>query len=133
MMQHPQHIAAHALRNAHAMTDVTGFGLVGHVQEICTASGLQAEIWRDAVPFYDGARALSDAGVKSSLLEANIANAPTVGISDPLLHDPQTAGGMLAALPRAEAEVVIQNMKSTGQNAVIIGVLSTGVDSIKVT
>lgn len=57
-MQQPQQIAAEALSNARAMTDVTGFGLAGHVQAICTASGLQAEIWRDAVPIYEGARAV---------------------------------------------------------------------------
>jgi selenide,water dikinase len=132
MMQHPQDIAAQALNAAHAMTDVTGFGLAGHVQAICAASGVQAEIWRDAVPLYDGARALSDAGAISSLLEANIASAPTIGINDPLLHDPQTAGGMLAALPRAEAEQAIATMQKNGQDAVIIGALSAGHSPIKI-
>ena len=125
-MQQPQHIPAQALRNAHAMTDVTGFGLAGHIQAICAASKLRAEISLDTVPVYDGARALSQAGVQSSLLVSNIADAPTAGRSDPLLHDPQTAGGMLAALPRAAAEQAIAQMYAQGQEAVIIGKVSTG-------
>ena len=131
-MEQPQHIAAQALSCAHAMTDTTGFGLAGHIQEICNASGMQAEIWHDKIPFYHGARALSDAGVQSSLLRSNIADAPTTGIADPLLHDPQTAGGLLAALPRAVAEQVIADLASQGQQAVIIGTLSLGKGPITV-
>jgi selenide,water dikinase len=125
-MEQPQQIAAQALAGAHAMTDVTGFGLIGHVQAICRASGVQAVITRDAVPVYAGARALSAAGHGSSLLAANIADAPTTGITDPLLHDPQTAGGLLAALPRAQAEQAVAQMRAQGVQAVIIGEVSAG-------
>lgn len=131
-MEQPQHITARVLNDAHAMTDTTGFGLAGHVQAICAASGLQAEIWRDQVPFYEGARALSDAGTASSLLAANIADAPTVGIADPLLHDPQTAGGLLAALPRDAAEQAVESLRAQGQAAYIIGQLSAGKGPIQV-
>ena len=41
---------------AHAMTDVTGFGLAGHVKAICEASGLDAELWQAAIPIYAGRR-----------------------------------------------------------------------------
>jgi selenide,water dikinase len=129
-LEQPQHVAAHALRSAHAMTDTTGFGLAGHVQAICDASGMQAEIWRDAVPLYAGVRALSDAGVQSSLLQANIADAPATGISDPLLHDPQTAGGLLAALPQDAAEQAVDALNAQGQQAYIIGKLSQGAGPI---
>ncbi|KEJ90147.1 Pyridine nucleotide-disulfide oxidoreductase / selenide, water dikinase [Sulfitobacter donghicola DSW-25 = KCTC 12864 = JCM 14565] len=131
-MEQPQIIAAKALQHANAMTDTTGFGLAGHVQEICKASGLQAELWHKEIPFYDGAQALSQAGFQSSLLSANIAAAPTSGISDPLLHDPQTAGGLLAALPKAAAEQAISEMAKQGQEAVIIGQLTRGEAAIKV-
>jgi selenide,water dikinase len=126
MMEQPQHLAAQVLRDAHAMTDTTGFGLAGHVQAICEASGVQAEIWRAKVPLYRGARALSDAGVRSSLLLDNIENAPTVGISDPLMHDPQTAGGLLAALPLEAAQQAVNALQAQGQQASIIGQLTKG-------
>ena len=126
LMEQPQHLAAHILSDAHAMTDTTGFGLAGHVQAICEASGVQAEIWRDKVPLYHGARALSDVGVRSSLLQDNIENAPTVGISDPLMHDPQTAGGLLAALPLEAAQQAVATLQVQGQQACIIGQFKKG-------
>lgn len=126
MMEQPQHLAAQVLSGAHAMTDTTGFGLAGHVQAICEASGVQAEIWRDKVPLYHGARALSDVGVRSSLLQDNIENAPTVGISDPLMHDPQTAGGLLAALPLEAAQQAVTTLHAQGQQAYIIGQFKNG-------
>ncbi|SDW41171.1 selenide, water dikinase SelD [Roseicitreum antarcticum] len=132
VMEQPQHIAAQMLHAAHAMTDVTGFGLIGHIQAICAASGVQAEIQHDKIPFYDGAQALSEAGYQSSLLSANIADAPTSGLSDPLLHDPQTAGGLLAALPLAAAQRVVAALKAQGQYAVIIGTLLAGEGPVKV-
>ncbi len=132
MMEHPQDLAAQALKNAHAMTDITGFGLAGHVQAICEASGLRAEIWRDKVPLYHGARALSDIGIRSSLLQDNIKNAPTEGISDPLMHDPQTAGGLLAALAPAVAQQTVTSLQEQGQTAEIIGQLSKGHGLLKI-
>ena len=132
MMEQPQHIAAGILKNAQAMTDVTGFGLAGHVQAICAASGVQAEIWRDKVPVYEGARELSDAGVFSSLLAANTADALTTGLPDPLLHDPQTAGGLLAALPRDAAETALEALRDQGCEGHIIGALSAGSGPIRV-
>jgi selenide,water dikinase len=126
IMEQPQAVAAQVLSDAHAMTDTTGFGLAGHVQAICEASGVQAEIWRDKVPLYRGARALSDAGIRSSLLLDNIENAPTVGISDPLMHDPQTAGGLLAALPLEAAQQSVATLQAQGQQACIIGQLTKG-------
>lgn len=132
-MEQPQDIAARALGQAHAMTDTTGFGLAGHVQAMCDASRVHAEIWRDQIPLYAGARALSDQGVASSLLEANIADAPTLGIHDPLLHDPQTAGGLLAAMPRSAAEAAIASLEVQGGQGWIIGALTAGTGPIRIT
>ena len=132
-MQQPQSRQADILRDAHAMTDVTGFGLAGHIQAICAASGLRAEVMQSAVPMYQGARALSQGGTGSSLLSANIANAPTTGITDPLLHDPQTAGGLLAALPQSAADQAIRALKKEGLEGWIIGTLHAGQGPITVT
>ncbi|MEB8388556.1 selenide, water dikinase SelD [Rhodobacteraceae bacterium KMM 6894] len=111
---------------AHAMTDVTGFGLAGHVQAICAASGLDAEMWQAAIPIYAGARALSDAGVSSSLLAANSADAPVEGIQDALMHDPQTAGGLLAAVPEDQSAGAIEALRAMGCAGHIIGRLTKG-------
>ena len=101
-MQAGQAAASAALAPvAHAMTDVTGFGLVGHLQNICIASGVGAEIMLDDVPVLPGAEALAEQGVRSTLFDQNRA----VSIDTPkgpradLLFDPQTAGGLLAAVP----------------------------------
>lgn len=132
-MQQPQSRQADILRDAHAMTDVTGFGLAGHIQAICAASGVRAEIMQSAVPMYQGARALSQGGTGSSLLSANITNAPTIGTTDPLLHDPQTAGGLLAALPQSAADQAIRTLKKEGLQGWIIGTLHAGQGPITVT
>lgn len=132
IMEQPQDYAARVLSGAHAMTDVTGFGLAGHVHEICEASGLQAEIWQSTIPVYSQARHLSNRGVQSSLLRANIENAPIVGTIDPLLHDPQTAGGLLAALSPDAASTALSNLASHGRKGWIIGRLSKGSGAIRV-
>ena len=125
-MEQSQNEAASILSGAHAITDVTGFGLAGHVHEICKASNLQAELWHEQIPLYDGARMLSDLGVQSSLLQTNIADAPTAGLTHPLLHDPQTAGGLLAALPREAAQAALAALHSKGLTGWIIGEFSAG-------
>ena len=111
---------------AHAMTDVTGFGLAGHVRAICAASGLDAELWSDAIPTYAGARALSEAGVSSTLMPSNRADAPVTGGDDPLLFDPQTAGGLLAAVPQGHVERVKDALFAQGCVGHSIGQLSEG-------
>jgi selenide,water dikinase len=125
-MEHPQTTAADVLRHAHAMTDVTGFGLAGHVQAICRASAVRAELWHNAIPLYEGARALSAQGIASSLFATNAADAPVEGVREPLVHDPQTAGGLLAALPEAEAHEAIGALKSRGGTGWIIGRILKG-------
>ena len=115
---------------AHAMVDVTGFGLAGHLQAICAASGLNAELLREAIPIYSGARALSDAGVSSSLMLANRADAPVEGVQDELLHDPQTAGGLLAAVPKEQSAALIEALRAKGCAGHVIGRLTKGTGRI---
>ena len=107
MMRHSSSEAAAILAPiAHAMTDVTGFGLAGHLQNICKASGVGAEIDLSAIPLLPGAEALSAQGIRSSLFAQNQAAARVMGAQGPradLLHDPQTAGGLLAAVPASAA------------------------------
>jgi selenide,water dikinase len=111
---------------AHAMTDVTGFGLAGHVQAICGMSELDAHLWQNTIPTYDGARALSETGISSTLMPANRLDAPVMGIEDALLHDPQTAGGLLAAVPEGQSLAIIKALNSKGCIGHIIGKLTKG-------
>ncbi|NNE53825.1 MAG: selenide, water dikinase SelD [Sulfitobacter sp.] len=126
MMAQGQGEAARILNRAHAMTDVTGFGLAGHLSAICKASCVDATLWHEAIPLYDGARRLSQAGVASTLMPANRGDATVEGADDPLLYDPQTAGGLLAAVPDEEAERLLAALKEAGCEAAIIGQLAEG-------
>jgi len=122
-MSRPQARAAEILMDAHAMTDVTGFGLYGHLAGICEASGVGAELSFDAVPLMQGAAQLAAQGVRSSLFADNRALAPdvhTTGAQD-LLFDPQTAGGLLAAVAKNDAQKLVQDLQQAGETAAIIG------------
>ncbi|MFQ6553733.1 selenide, water dikinase SelD [Aestuariibius insulae] len=125
-MAQSQGQAAALLRKAHAMTDVTGFGLAGHCLNICEASGLAAEIELAAIPVYDGAQALAGQGVQSVLMPTNRADAASrITVPDDprtaLLFDPQTAGGLLAACPAKTADKTLANLHSAGFDAAIVG------------
>lgn len=102
--------AAEAARGAgaHALTDVTGFGLLGHLHEVCEASGLAAELEAEAVPALPGALELaSGGGAEAGGSARNAADAErftTWGAAVPaerraLLTDAMTSGGLLAAVP----------------------------------
>lgn len=113
--------------HATAMTDVTGFGLAGHLLEILDASGCAATLRLDAIPTLPGALDLAAAGHTSSLAPAN--RAATIGrVTGPdspakaLLYDPQTAGGLLAAVPAPLAETLLKSLPG----ATAIGTITTG-------
>ena len=98
---------------ATAMTDVTGFGLAGHLLEICDASGVAADLALDALPLLPGAEALAAAGEASSLAPQNRAaclgrlTGPLTSPRAALLFDPQTCGGLLAAVPAKAAPALL--------------------------
>lgn len=128
MMARPQGRAAAILAPAaHAMTDVTGFGLAGHLASLLGHEGSGAEIALDAVPLLPGALDLAGAGVRSSLFADNQAGAGPVdapaGAQRDLLFDPQTAGGLLAAIPGEQAEAVLAGLHDAGEPAWRIGVV----------
>jgi selenide,water dikinase len=131
-MTAPQGAAAAILAPmAHAMTDVTGFGLAGHLGNICAASDVGAELALDAVPLLPGALRLSEAGVRSTLYEQNRAalegrvEAPETARAA-LVFDPQTAGGLLAAVPAAEADRLVADLRNAGFDAARIGTVTDG-------
>lgn len=131
-MARPQGNAARLLaRHAHAMTDVTGFGLAGHLLEMLDASGVAATIDLAALPLLPGAEALADQGIASSIAPANRAatdwrlTAPATARAA-LLFDPQTAGPLLAAIPADHAEKTLAALHATGESATIIGHITAG-------
>ncbi|MDO5756470.1 MAG: selenide, water dikinase SelD [Rhodobacterales bacterium] len=121
--------AAQSLMCAHAMTDVTGFGLAGHLLAICRASGCGAALDIAALPLLEGACALLEAGHRSSLHGANRAwTAPDIlhlhdTARSEILFDPQTAGGFLAALAPDDAARALAELHDKGIKAVQIGEL----------
>ena len=97
--------------DAHGCTDVTGFGLIGHVREMALASGVTIEIDAAAVRFLPGAleysrQGLLPGGLKNNREFASCAVELAHGIApeiENLLYDPQTSGGLLIALPESDA------------------------------
>ncbi|PID35718.1 MAG: selenide, water dikinase SelD [Rhodobacterales bacterium] len=119
-------VAARLAEHAKAMTDVTGFGLAGHLASICGASGVGAVLNAAEIPVWRGALKLAQAGVRSSAFDANRAAAPVKGAAGPLgdlLYDPQTAGGLLAAIAPDRADEVLAAL---GETASIIGEITKG-------
>lgn len=93
-------------------TDVSGFGLIGHLKELCEESHVSCEVHSQQVPILDGAIDLSQRGLRSSLHASNTEVMEFVQVSDtvrkapvfPVLFDPQTAGGLLICLPQDASE-----------------------------
>jgi selenide, water dikinase len=107
---------------ARACTDLTGFGLLGHLLEMTQAAGVDAELELDALPLLDGAAETVAAGILSSLHPANTRlrralRNQKVAIDHPnypLLFDPQTAGGLLAGVPESAADACIAALHESG-------------------
>ncbi len=122
-----------------ASTDVTGFGLLGHLSEMLRASGTGAQVDGTAVPALPGALDLLARGVESTLAPSNAlaaADFEIIGCSptDPrvrLLTDPQTSGGLLAAVPPAQSQACLRDLRAVGCQAMIVGSVSTALDAGK--
>lgn len=112
---------------ATAVTDVTGFGLIGHLGEMLAASSVNAELDLASVPLYAGALDLAQAGIASTLLPENLALASLLRgdqdtVTRAILFDPQTSGPLLAGIPADQASACILQLRSNGYpHARIIG------------
>ncbi len=124
--------AAEALAGAgpHAVTDVTGFGLAGHAAEMAGASGVTVVLEASTLPLLPGAREAAATGLVPAGTGKNRASLADVfrvaeGV-DPVLVDlaldPQTSGGLLAAVPPAEAERLLRRLP----DAAVIGRMEEG-------
>jgi len=133
LMTTPQGDAATRLApRAHAMTDVTGFGLAGHLLAILRASGCGARIDLAGVPMLDAALPLAARGLASTLAPANRAHVAgsVEGLDGSprarLLFDPQTCGGLLAAVPGESAAALVTQLRGLGHGAAVIGAVIDG-------
>ena len=121
----------HGVRGA---TDVTGFGLLGHGLEMARASGARLVFDAAALPALDGALDLARAGVETGGAGHNRRfTAPALVVASgcrpelvALAHDPQTSGGLLAAIPAADAEAVMDALAAAGVAAWQVGGVEAG-------
>ncbi|MGH2717650.1 MAG: AIR synthase-related protein, partial [Actinomycetota bacterium] len=113
-----------------AATDVTGFGLAGHLHNVARLSGVSAELWAERLPVLDGVRELAQAGFVPGGTRRNEAYFgpfvdvdPALGETDrTLLFDAQTSGGLLIAVdPAAEASLVADLERRGVPAAAVVG------------
>jgi selenide, water dikinase len=112
-------LVKHGVRGA---TDVTGFGLLGHGLEMARASGTAFVFQASKLPALDGSLEMARAGVETGGAAHNrrfVANGLTHGLDVPpelvtLAHDPQTSGGLLAAIPRSVVKAVHADLEAAG-------------------
>jgi selenide,water dikinase len=126
----------------HAATDVTGFGLLGHAYEMMEASGTTAEFSMERIPLLSQARRLAGQGTAPGGSRLNVRNlTPRTevrdGVTDEdmlLLCDAQTSGGLLVALPEAQAEAFVARCRERGaaRTAVIGRVAERGPAPLRV-
>ena len=131
-----------AMDGVHAMTDVTGFGLLGHLLEMCRGAGLAARLRLRDVPVLAGAAELAQAGVGTGAASRNWDSYGTEvaapgGLPDwqrGLLCDPQTSGGLLIAAAPATVEPLLRCLHAAGfAQAAAIGAMGAGAAGIEVT
>ncbi len=127
--------------DVHGMTDITGFGLIGHARELALASGVSLEINAGAIQALPGALDSIRAGYIPGGLNANRDFAECVveregTVSDELwtlLFDPQTAGGLLISVSTADCEELLKELRSAGIPGARVGrVLPAGKPLIRV-
>ncbi|MBD1920041.1 selenide, water dikinase SelD [Microcoleus sp. FACHB-831] len=125
---------------ASACTDVTGFGLLGHLVEMIKASSVGVELKLEALPVLDGAIETLNLELFSSLYPQNLqASRHITNLSQasdrsifPILFDPQTAGGLLASIPVERAAVCLASLKALGyQESRIIGRVIPAIEGAK--
>lgn len=116
-----------------AATDVTGFGLFGHLGEMAVQSGVTAHIYFDQIPLLDGVLDYISRGAISGGCERNREHSssfvePGEGVSEEMewaLYDPQTSGGLLISVSPADVDALLARLKNGGVgNAAVIGELT---------
>jgi selenide,water dikinase len=129
------------LEGVHAMTDVTGFGLAGHLLEICRGSGLSARVRLAGLPWIEAARALAVQGIATGASARNwaaygeeIAWPESASAAERVLvSDPQTSGGLLVSCSPAAVAQVLACFQAQGfEQAAVIGQLQKADDGRRI-
>lgn len=127
--------ALSAMEGVHALTDVTGFALLGHLLEICRGSQLQAQLEFSKIPFIDIALKLAQDGYATGAAARNWASYGESVVLDAsiaewqrkLLCDPQTSGGLLVSCTPESVDAVLAAFNADGFNhAAVIGTMQAG-------
>ena len=122
--------AAARAQGVRAMTDVTGFGLAGHLLEMLRASGVSARLHLESLPFLPGTLELAAGGVASTLAPANRVAEASIDAAPHLRHqpaygvlfDPQTSGGLLMGVQAEAAGKLVAELHAAGHtSACVIG------------
>jgi selenide,water dikinase len=130
-----------AMDDVHALTDVTGFGLLGHLLEMCRGASVGAEIAFESVPLHLGVLELVRSGFVTGASKRNWESYGTdvdlsASIDDAarvLLTDPQTSGGLLVACRPAAVDAVLDAFRRDGfSGAAVIGTFCAGTPTIRV-
>jgi selenide,water dikinase len=124
----------------HALTDVTGFGLLGHLMEVCRGSGVRATVRWSGVPLLTDARELAAAGYVTGGSTRNWQGCGDLvhldghgRLEQALLTDPQTSGGLLVACAPDAVDAVLETFRAEGfQRAAVIGEIESGSPGITV-
>ena len=119
---------------AHAATDVTGFGLLGHLHQMLVASGVAARLRADSVPVLPGSLELAKAGYISGGTQRNLEDlASTLDFAETvdadtraLLGDPQTSGGLLISVPPARLDQLLADLEGKTPAAAVVGSIING-------
>lgn len=121
--------AAEALEGfeVHACTDVTGFGLAGHLREMLASDGLEVRVETDTLPLLPGAADNAAMGFIPGGMYRNRDHVGSLCVIDPgvrreradIAFDPQTSGGLLIALPRAESDGLVAALHAAGVKAAV--------------
>jgi len=141
-MLHLNRAAAQAMQEVgvSAATDITGFGLLGHAQEMAALSGVGFRFYVDAIPFLPGAREYAEqwlfpGGTHSNERHFNPRVSFASGIDEEtqlLLYDAQTSGGLLIAVPGEKAEALVRSLRERGEGHWVIGEVVEGHGEIRV-
>lgn len=130
-----------ALDGVHALTDVTGFGLLGHLLELCRGAGLAAQIEAAKLPLLPAAAGFARQGIGPGAIERNLASfGADVSFADAvpdwlrrMTADAQTSGGLLAAVaPNAAADILARFRAQGFAEAAIIGKMQLGAPGVTV-
>jgi selenide,water dikinase len=128
------------LPGVHALTDVTGFGLLGHLLEVCRGSGVRARVRWSSVPLLSDARTLASTGLVTGGSARNwksygsLVDLTTHGpVEQAILTDPQTSGGLLVACAPEAVNDVLDCFRREGfQRAAVLGEIEAGAPGVSV-